>query len=450
MKPVLKRTFGLAFACLILCASSFAQLPKINKPKLPSAGLPKVNNNPNSAASSDQIGSGKRTPHSSGLFTNCSDYYHPAQKRDTAVKYLAKLESLLNQPTFSPTTLKDYKFKITSSLATISEHDPECDASKFEAKFGPIEQKADAQMAIYERLEAMDKQFQSDFNASAEVRKPSVLTFRTDSYGAHKNCYCGDAKGQPYSDFEALKKEYDEKLTQSKGYKNENTQKIFERMVTCQQNGNVFAQWAAQDHYIGLVEKYNAEKKDADPDLVIKRCDEFMAGLGRIESDPTLALTSESKKSLADAKAKTAKIKSDAELYISSGGHKTYMDNKHATEIATVFLPKAVAKNPTLEQSAANFLKSDEYPTWRTAEYQAVTTYKTVLVTSQPEVEKNDLGIPKYKYHEIWVSFKAKNGKCYMAPVFAKYEYMGGGVYATTPKYMPGLEKEMAAANVLK
>lgn len=50
----------------------------------------------------------------------------------------------------------------------------------------------------------------------------------------------------------------------------------------------------------------------------------------------------------------------------------------------------------------------------------------------------------------MWVSFKAKDGKCYMAAVYASYTYKGGGTYANEPTWGADRPEEMACENASK
>jgi hypothetical protein len=79
-----------------------------------------------------------------------------------------------------------------------------------------------------------------------------------------------------------------------------------------------------------------------------------------------------------------------------------------------------------------------------------VTTLRAVTVTVEPIVSHNEFGIPKWQYHEIWVAYKGKTGKCYRVPVYATYTYKGGGTYATVPNWSADSPEEMACGNVTK
>ena len=75
---------------------------------------------------------------------------------------------------------------------------------------------------------------------------------------------------------------------------------------------------------------------------------------------------------------------------------------------------------------------------------------RTVMETEDYYVHKNDIGIPEYQYHEFTVAYKAKDGRCYKATVYATYTYKGGGTYATVPKWSANEPIELSCANVAK
>lgn len=456
------RTFLFAGILVFSAQTISAQIPKINKPKLPSVTTPKspvsssqapissAKTTPESVASSNSYGSGKRTNHASGLFSNCSDYYVPAQNRDTAVKYLGKLESLLAQPTISYPNLKLFLQKIEGGLYRVQVDDPECNRTKFEAKYAPLETKADEQLALYNQTEEQASKLESDFWVDTKPAKPNLLTFRTDQSSDYKVGYCRLRNGKTYQDFIALKNEYSATIAKMKGFKHPKVEDHIQKMETGQQNGNAYAIWAANDQYTALVQEFNDQNKAQKPEEVIKRCDNYTAALARVKSDPTLSLDANSTQAIFNATANAEKVKTEAQRYISSGEHKAYMEKLHAAEIAKVFLPKPAASNPSLEASAMAFIKSDGWEKEKSTKNKPITTYKACTVTAQPEVDKNDFGIPKWKYHEIWVSYKAQDGKSYKAQVFASYTYLGGGTYESKPIFTVGYVEEMAAANVMK
>lgn len=124
----------------------------------------------------------------------------------------------------------------------------------------------------------------------------------------------------------------------------------------------------------------------------------------------------------------------------------------HAAEIAKVFLPKAATKNATLEAGAMNYVKGTEYNDYLKgrSDSQVASTMRAVTTTASTYIKKNEYGLPLYEYHEIWVAFKGKDGKCYMCAVYASYTYKGGGVYSTTPTWGADAPEEMACDNVMK
>jgi hypothetical protein len=446
MKILSLKTIALASMALF-SVSAFAQIPKIKAPKVTVPGI--------STGGSQSSGSptipGKDP---SGLFSKVTDDPSATTHRKNAVANLETLEAEYKKPSVDYAAMTKLMFENERTLGHIAKLEPNCDRTKYDERYLPMKARADKENAAYAEAQKLEEQFDRDFDAPAEAKKPEVLTYRTGDYYGHEQCYCRnyDSETKTLADFEAAKKQYEGYTAQLVGYSDATTQKIFANTVTCIQNGNNFLIWASKEQLQEKVVAFNTENTASEPKRVIDRCEKYLAALERIESDNTLRFESPAKTALSEAKATIAKIKSDNETYISSGAYQNYLDKVHAAEIAKVFVPKAVSKNATVETGASNYVKGAEFAEFIGSDEgeHPATVLRTSLVTAEPIVEKNEFGIPKWQYHEIHVAYKAKNGKCYVVPVYASYQYKGGGTYGTVPTWGADYADEMACGNVSK
>lgn len=436
--------YALFLGGLLLETTCFAQLPKISRPSISVGGKD---------VSASDVGLGGKDP--SGLFKNVSNDPSADVHRKNAVAGLQTLEEEYKKSSVDYVALGKLMFENERTLGYITKLEPKVDRSKYDERYLSLKDRATKELAIYEEVAKLEKTIYNDFKAQAEMKKPDPLTFRGSGYSSHKNCYCDNSYSgstKTYADYVATKKQYEELTAKLVGYKNEETQKMFANMTACLSNGNAYAIWAAKENFNVAVVEYAKTNKPSQPKRVITRCEEYSAALDRIEKDYTLNLDAASLSALKEAKTSAQKTKEDAELYISSGQFQKYQDQMHAAEIAKVFLPKAVTKNATLEAGAMTYLKGTEYTDYltRNSESPVASTVRAVTTTKEAIVKKNEWGLPLYEYHEVWVAYKGKDGKCYMAAVYASYTYKGGGVYATVPTWGADLPEEMACDNMMK
>lgn len=61
-------------------------------------------------------------------------------------------------------------------------------------------------------------------------------------------------------------------------------------MEACLANGNKYAAWASKENVTKEVAEYSTKNKKDEPEDVIKRCDDYLAGLDPIEADKSLNL----------------------------------------------------------------------------------------------------------------------------------------------------------------
>jgi hypothetical protein len=438
---------ALFLGALALNMNCFAQLPKLSKPKI-NVSVPGVK----SDVKASDVGLGGKDP--SGLFRNVTNDNNAEFHRKSAVTNLAAIEAEFAKTSVDYEVLTKLIFENERSLGHIMKLEPKIDRAKYDEKYTPLKEKADKQNAAYAEAQKLESAFQKDFNAPVEFKKPDPMTFRTDGYGSHTQCYCRNYRSdvKTLAEYETAKKQYEALTAQLVGYSNAETQTLFANMATCMTNGNNYALWASKENLEKAITEYSKTTKPAEPKKVITRCDDYLAALGRIESDNSLKLDAATIAALTQAKSTVTKTKADAELYISSGQHKTYMDKMHAAEIAKVFLPKAATKNATLEAGAMNYVKGTDYNDYLKgrSDSQVASTMRAVTTTASTYIKKNEYGLPLYEYHEIWVAFKGKDGNCYMCAVYASYTYKGGGVYSTTPTWGADAPEEMACDNVMK
>ena len=447
------KSLALLLVTALLGTSLNAQI-KIKKPEV-EISKPNVGTIGKGSGSSDDNKATLPGKDPSGLFSKVTDDPSAQHHRKTAVANLATLEAEYGKTTIDYAALTKLMFENERTLGHIKKLEPNVDATKYYEKYNPLKERADKENAIYAKVKELEKLFEDEFKGPAEYKNPDVLSFRVDSYGVRNDCYCRAAySGQKktYTEYETSKAEYDKLTAQLVGYTDEDTQKGFANMTACLANGNKYAAWAAKDNVQKDVVDYSAKNKIALPNDVIKRCNDYLAALGRIEADHSLSLDATAKAAMTEGKATITKIKAENELYISSGEYQKYLDKMHAEKIAKVFLPKAVTSNPTLEEGAKKYLKGAEYAEYLKSrgDSPVASTVKAVTLTREPWVKKNEFDLPVYQYHEVWVSFKGTDGKCYMTAVYASYTYKGGGTYATVPTWGADAPEEMSCANVSK
>jgi hypothetical protein len=432
--------------------NAMAQLPKITKPKIttPTISMPNSGGGSNSGGSTPSV----LVKDPSGLFTNVTDDPSAQSHRRIAAENLEKMDSWFKSGTVDYDDLSKLLFENERELGYVVKLEPKVDRSKYDARYLPLKARAEKEDAIYKQAVELEKTLKNEFNASAEFEKHNPMTFRTESYGAHQQCYCRNDKAdvKPLADYEATKKQYLDLTAQLTGYKDEGTQNLITNMASCYKNGNSYAVWASKENLNEAVVAYSTTTKPAEPKKVITRCEEYLAALGRVETDNSFPFDAATKTAIAEGKAACNKTKADAETYISSGEFQKYKDKVRAEQAAKEFMPAAKGHNTTLEAGAATFIKGTEYAEYlvRIEESPVVSTMRTVMETEDYYVHKNDIGIPEYQYHEFTVAYKAKDGRCYKATVYATYTYKGGGTYATVPKWSADAPVELACANVTK
>jgi hypothetical protein len=62
---------------------------------------------------------------------------------------------------------------------------------------------------------------------------------------------------------------------------------------------------------------------------------------------------------------------------------------------------------------------------------------KVNITRSMWTIEKNDLGIPTYKWISACMAIKTKDGKCGIATTYIRKDYAGGGTYGEQFLYTP-------------
>ena len=428
------------FATSILSFNLNSQI-KIKKPTIEITKPNLGGNNGGSSTSTINVG---KDP--SGLFSQVSDDPSAEHHRKTAVENLTKLETEYAKSSVDYEMLTKLMFENERTLGHIQKLEPNCKSEKYYDRYNPIKTRADKELAIYVEVEKLEKLFDNQYTAPTEYK---------NGFKDEATCYCRTYRDykKTYAEYAASKAEYEKLTAQLVGYKNAETQQDFTNMETCLKNGNQFAVWASTENYQKEIVELNTKNKISDPKLIIKECDEYTAYLTKIETDASLNLNAEAKKSLTEGKANVAKVKAESETYINSGAFQKYLDKVHAEKIAKVFLPKAVTVNTKLEDGAKAYIKGAEFAEYLkgySSKGGVASTVKAVTLTKEPYVKKNDYDLPLYQYHEIWVSYKGTDGKCYMTAVYASYTYKGGGTYATIPTWGADNPEEMSCLNVSK
>jgi hypothetical protein len=432
---------GIAFLGLTFISLNINAQIKIQKPQI------KIN----TGNGTQDINFGKDP---SGLFTMVSDDPSAVSHRRIAVENLEKLEAEYKKSSVDYDVVSKLITETERELGYVKQLEPKAKSEKYYDRYTPVKERADKELAVYNEVTKLEKIFKNDFKASIDYTMPSVENYGTGNYGAVK-CYCRayNSSEKTHADFLAYKAEYDKLTAQLVGYKDIETQSALNNLQTCLKNGNQYAIWASKENVTKEITDYNAKNGAAEPTKVIEKCTKYLAGLKKIEADYSLDLSTDAKAALAEGTKNVTKVKTDLETYISSGAFKKYEEKMYADKIAKVFLPKAVTSNPKLEEGAKAYVKGAEFANYlkENAGMSAVaSTVKAVTLTKEPYVSKNEFGIPNYEYHELWVSYKGTDGKCYRTAVYASYTYKGAGTYATIPTWGADRPEEMSCLNVSK
>lgn len=447
----MKRFIPLLFLSLIVATNVSAQID-IKKPKVkvptPKVDVKKDNDGSNSGGS---IGTPKSDP--SGLFSNISDDVSAKSHRNKAVENLTALENMYKKDQINYEELNNLVNSIEKSLQSVKKLEPAVNADKFYERYSPLKTNVENDYGIYTKVKEIEKLIANDYSAPVGVNEVHVPTY--DAYFSfQQECYCSrKEQTKSYQEFLNVKKEYEEHTSKLVGYSDEITQKYFTRMEECIEGGNKYALWVAKDKMKLEVINFNEAEKPLNPQAVIEKCKKYTDALILVETDKSLNLSNEVKTALNEAKKQVSAIKSEAERYISSGEFEAHKAKVHAEKIRSEFLPKAVATNANLSSGATKYITGQEMKTYITEKLglsPVATVLKANVTTEKPEIVKNEFDIPKYKYHVIWVAYKDTEGKCYKAPVYATYNYLGGGSYETSATYSADAPIEMACENVNK
>jgi hypothetical protein len=442
----MKKVIFLLFGACFIGQNLEAQLGKLKLPKELPKELPKTGGNSgsgNSGGTAAKAGLGGSD--ASGLFSNVGNDPSANVHRKGAVENLNALEAEFAKPAPDYTNIGKLIKDTNQRLSSVKQLESGCNTSKFEEKYKPLKERADKELVAYERLKVLDNSFFHKFSAPTEFRQPQPSPSAA--------CYCRNysSNQKTQTEYETDKAEYASLLKAVSGYKNETTERVFANMATCQKNGNQYAVWASKENLNKELVEFSAQKQTASPKEVIGKCETYVKSLERIEADYSLILEAATKTALAEGKTNANKVKADAELYISSGKYQIYLDKEHKAAIAKVMMPKAVNKNPTLEKGAMDYIKSDEFTEYvKSSVGEIASATRSVMLTKDTKVAKNDIGIPKYEFHEFVVAFKGKDGKCYKTFVYASYTYKGGGTFAKEPTFSADFPTEMACENVNK
>ncbi|MES2587894.1 MAG: hypothetical protein V4622_02870 [Bacteroidota bacterium] len=413
---------------------------KIQKPSL------KIN----TGSGTQEINFGKDP---SGLFTMVSDDPSAVSHRRIAVENLEKLETEYKNASVNYEVISKLIKETERELGYVKQLEPKAKSEKYYERYTPIKEKSDKDLAVYDQVLKSEDQLRNDFKTSLDYKAPSVESYGTDNYSGVK-CYCryNNSSTKSHADYLTSKAEYEKLTAQLIGYKDSETQTVMNNLETCLKNGNKYAIWASKENLTKEITEYNTKSGASEPSKVITRCEKYIAGLRNIEADKSLDLSAEAKTALTEGIKNVTKTKTDLETYISSGAFKKYEAKIHADKIAKVFLPKAVTVNAKLEEGAKAYIKGTEFADYLKGrgDGAVASTVKAVTLTKEQIVVKNDFDLPKYQYHEIWVSYKGADGKCYMTAVYASYTYKGGGTYATVPTWGADAPEEMSCLNVSK
>lgn len=450
MKTTFKALLGLSI--VLLSYNSNAQI-KIKKPSI-SLEKPKIDlGGTKSGSDSGNTGILKKTD-ASGLFTNVTEDPSANHHRKSAVEKLDLLDAENAKASPDYKEVRRISNEINKHLESVLKLEPDVDAAKYNERYAPVKLKAEEDLTVYDEVTKMENDFDLNYRSGSPNETADPLNFRIpQGYRETAPCYCRAwDQTWTYADFTANQEKYHGLTGKLKGYSDDATEKTLTSMATCVASGNKYAAWASKDKLQTEILDYSTKMKPESPNKVIKRCDEYLEALTRIETDPSLNLDAAAKNALVAGKAQVNKTKAESELYISSGEFDIYKEKLATEAAAKVFLPKAVTSSG-LESGAKTYISGAEYKAYlvdNLGKSPVTSTLKAVCVSADYHVVKNDLGIPKYQYKEFWVAYKGTDGKCYMAAVYANYTYKGGGTFTTIPNWQADGPERMACENVNK
>lgn len=431
---------------------------EITKPKVETTS-PKEETNSGKPTSGEQKTLVNIKSDPSGLFENISDDPSARSHRAEAVKNLELLEAEYAKEIVNYSSVEEYIAQIDKRLGMVVKLEPAVVKDKFEERYNQIKTPVLNDLEVIQPMKEMSKTLRNKFNASGEYREIEVLAYRKISgYQDAPACYCRehDQTGT-YTEFQQLKEDYRAAGAKVPKYKDEATEKSIDKMEKCLENSIKYVDFVTSTDYQKVIVAFSKQEKPSNPTAVITKCEEYLKGLDRIQTDPSINLPEASTNALQTTKVEVEKIKTEAEVYISSGEFEKHKAAVRAERAKLVEMPKAVAKSTSLESQAVNFiLKGESFRNYLASTHgdnkkgKPVSSIKTALLHSQCVVKKNALDIPLYQYKEIVVAYKDEDGLCQIVSVYAEYTYKGGGVYASEPTFSSDAPIQIACENINK
>lgn len=445
---------------IVMLFASFCVQGQINikKPKL-KVDTPKVEVDKGKSGSSDSGSSVIPKADPSGLFVRITDDRSASSHRSEAVKNLELLEAEYAKETINYLSAEELIAEIDKRLGMVLKLEPNVGKEKFDDRYNAVKNPILADLEVIKPMKEMSKTLRTKFNASGEYQEIEVLAYRKiTGYRDAAACYCRehDQTGT-YAEYEKLKQDYRSEGSKVPKYKDEATERSIENMDKCLANGVKYVEFIATDGYKKDIVEYSEKEKPSNPTDVISKCEKYLSALDRIKTDPSLNLSEPLIKDLEFAKSEVSRIKTEAELYISSGEFDKHKAAIRAERAKLVEMPKAVTKSPNLESQAINYiLKGQAFKNYLSSTHgdarkgNPVSSLRAVSLHSQAQVKKNSLGVPLYQYKEIVVAYKDSDGLCQIVSVYAEYTYKGGGVYASEPTWSADAPIQIACENVNK
>ena len=430
----------------------------IKKPKI-NVEAPKVGVGSDKSNSNDGGSSVVPKADPSGLFTRITDDPSARSHRAEAVKNLELLEAEYAKDIVDYSNAESLMEQIDKRLGMVMKLEPNVGKEKFDDRYNAVKEPVSKDLEVIKPMKEMAKTLRTKFSASGEYQEIEVIAYRKiTGYRDAAACYCRehDQTGT-YAEYEKLKQDYLTEGSKVPKYKDEAAEKSIAYMDNCLSNSVKYVEYVSTKAVKKDIVDYNAQEKPANPTAVISKCGEYLEALGRIETDPSLNLPSSSLQALKTTKAEVARIKTEAEVYISSGEFEKYKAAMRAERAKLVEMPKAVTKSPALESQAINYiLKGQAFKNYLASTHgdakkgNPVSSIKAVSLHSQPQVKKNALGVPVYQFKEIVVAYKDTDGLCQIVSVYAEYEYKGGGTYSSEPRWAADAPIQIACENVNK
>ena len=452
MKILKPLTLSLALCALTSSTTIFCQLGsiKIKKPKVALSGKTKVPKLKKAKSSSPSLTIRKRNEDGSPKYDGINNPDDPIYSASSNIKQKLQTAKSGLEDSRWPSS---YSNRQVSGALTSAKKDIDYLSSV------KSEGERDYLMKYHKGYDALELKRNGEFetfNNTTKITKEidNWMDLRYDYSSARSSMYREHDTTLRYVEYIKYRKETQEKYP--KDFNSEGFKAEFKKM----------------DDYFNLTVYTHIEKMNNEIEETVKQMNQKYRGEGNYEEykyEPNRYLTDLNQLSshvyfykrnlisdvvkIQSTESKLNTEKKKLEDYINKGEYDEFLIEMEEAKLAKEFLPKAEASNSNLQSKAIKYIKGDEmkkHLTDRLGRKPVASVLKANVVTVKPKIKKNKIDLPKYKYHVIWVAFKDEAGNCYKTPVYATYQYMGGGTYESIPTYSADKPIQMACGNVNK